>query len=284
MLLKMDALQPTGSFKIRGIGLACQRLHGAGCRRFVSSSGGNAGLAIAYAGRKLGVPVTVIVPESTRERARRLISEQDAEVFVFGQSWQEAHEHAQDLLDAESTYLHPFDDPVVWEGNATLIEEVLADAPDIDTIVVSVGGGGLLCGIAQGLRNAGRTDVKLVTAETRGADSFAQSVNAGGLVTLDKITSIATSLGAKTVAAAALAVANDFDVDACVVTDREAVDACLRFANDHRVIVEPACGAALALVYGNDAAVRHTQTLLTVVCGGSGVTYRDLSTLDLDES
>ncbi len=284
VLLKMDALQPTGSFKIRGIGLACQRLHARGCRRFVSSSGGNAGLAIAYAGRKLGVPVTVIVPESTRERARSLIGEQDAEVIVFGQSWQEAHEHAQNLLDAESTYLHPFDDPVVWEGNATLIEEVLADAPGIDTIVVSVGGGGLLCGIARGLRIAGRTDVKLVTAETRGADSYAQSLHAGELVTLDEITSIATSLGAKTVAAAALAVANDFDVDARVVTDREAVDACLRFADDHRVIVEPACGAALALVYGNNEAVRQSRTLLTVVCGGSGVTYRDLSTLDLDKS
>ena len=95
VLLKMDALQPTGSFKIRGIGLACQRLHAAGCRRFVSSSGGNAGLAIAYAGRKLGVPVTVIVPENTRERARNLIREQGADVIVFGQSWQEAHEHAQ---------------------------------------------------------------------------------------------------------------------------------------------------------------------------------------------
>jgi len=279
VLLKMDALQPTGSFKIRGIGLACQRLLASGCRRFVSSSGGNAGLAIAYAGRKLGVAVTVVVPESTGERARQLILEQDADMIVHGQSWQEAHAHAQSLLDAESNYLHPFDDPVVWEGHATLIAETLAQAPEIDTVVVSVGGGGLLCGIARGLRDAGRNDVKLVTAETLGADSFEQSVRAGKLVTLDAITSVATSLGAKTVAAAALDVAREFDVDPRVVTDREAIDACLRFADDHRVVVEPACGAALALAYGASDVLADARTVLVVVCGGAGMTYRDLQIL-----
>lgn len=279
VLLKMDALQPTGSFKIRGIGLACQRLHASGCRRFVSSSGGNAGLAIAYAGRKLGVPVTVVVPESTRARARQLIVAQDADVIVHGQSWQEAHAHAQSLLDAEAMYLHPFDDPVVWEGHASVIAETLAREPAIDTVVVSVGGGGLLCGIARGLRDAGRTDVKLITAETLGADSFAQSVRAGKLVTLDAITSVATSLGAKTIASAALDVARELDVDSRVVTDREAIDACLRFADDHRIVVEPACGAALALAYGGSDALADAGTILVVVCGGAGVTHQDLVTL-----
>ena len=83
--LKMEAFQPTGSFKIRGIGFACQRHLESGCRGFVSSSGGNAGLAVAYAGRQLGVPVTVVVPLSTPERARSLIRNQGAAVLVFGQ-------------------------------------------------------------------------------------------------------------------------------------------------------------------------------------------------------
>ena len=98
--LKMEALQPCGSFKARGIGFACQRYVSRGCRRLISSSGGNAGLAVAFAGRKLGAPVTVVVPHTTRERARRLLRDEGAEVLVFGQSWQEAHEHAQTLLDA----------------------------------------------------------------------------------------------------------------------------------------------------------------------------------------
>ena len=124
--LKMEALQPCGSFKARGIGFACQRYVSYGRRRLVSSSGGNAGLAVAYAGRQLGVPVTVVVPHTTSERARQLLRHEAAEVVVFGQSWQEAHERAQTLLDADSAYLHPFDDPVIWEGHASLVSEVVA--------------------------------------------------------------------------------------------------------------------------------------------------------------
>jgi L-serine/L-threonine ammonia-lyase len=113
--LKMEALQPCGSFKARGIGFACQRYREQGRKRFVSSSGGNAGLAVAYAGRQLGVPVTVIVPQSTSERAKELIRDESAEVIVWGQSWQEAHQHALTLVDVEAAYLHPFDDPLIWQ-------------------------------------------------------------------------------------------------------------------------------------------------------------------------
>ena len=82
--LKLDALQPSGSFKLRGVGFACETHHARGARRFVSSSGGNAGLAVAYAGRQLGVPVTVVVPETTTERARELLRLEGAEVVVVG--------------------------------------------------------------------------------------------------------------------------------------------------------------------------------------------------------
>src|SRR5690348_14238692 len=85
--LKLEALQPPGSFKIRGIGLACQTYRERGAQRFISSSGGNAGLAVAYAGRKLGVPVRVVVPTSSTERARELLAAEGAEVTVHGDSW-----------------------------------------------------------------------------------------------------------------------------------------------------------------------------------------------------
>src|SRR5262245_11888492 len=95
--LKMEALQPCGSFKARGMGFACQRYREQGRKRFVCSSGGNAGLAVAYAGRKLGVPVTVVVPESTAGRAKELLKLEGAEVIVHGVSWQEANEPARSL-------------------------------------------------------------------------------------------------------------------------------------------------------------------------------------------
>ena len=274
--LKMEALQPTGSFKIRGIGFACQRLLESGCRGFLCSSGGNAGLAVAYAGRQLGVPVTVVVPVSTPERARSLIRDQGAAVVVFGQSWQESHDRAQTMLDEDVAYLHPFDDPLIWEGHASLIAETLPSGFEIDTIVLSVGGGGLLCGIAEGLHAVCRPDIAIVTAETVGADSFSRSVQAGRLVALERISSVATSLGAKEVAEKALEVSGELEVVPCVVSDREAVDACLQFADDHRVVVEPACGAALALAYKGERVLQQAGDVLLIVCGGAGVSYRDL--------
>ncbi len=284
--LKMEALQPTGSFKIRGVGFACQRHLESGCRRFVSSSGGNAGLAVAYAGRQLSVPVTVVVPVSTPERARELIRDQGAAVLVHGQSWQEAHDHAQTMLDEDVAYIHPFDDPLIWEGHASLITETLASGPEIDTVVLSVGGGGLLCGVAEGLDAACRPDIAVVTAETVGADSFSQSLQAGRLVALDCISSVATTLGAKEVAAKALEVSGQFKVVPRVLSDREALDACLQFADDHRVVVEPACGAALALAYKGEGVLREAGNILLIVCGGVGVTYRGLvelrKTVDLN--
>ena len=95
--LKMEALQPSGSFKLRGLGHACQRYLSKGSKRFISSSGGNAGIAVAYSGRKLGVPVTVVVPETTSQMAIKVIRSEKAEVAVKGKTWQEAHSYALQL-------------------------------------------------------------------------------------------------------------------------------------------------------------------------------------------
>ena len=122
--LKLDALQPCGSFKLRGVGHACEQHHARGARHFVSSSGGNAGLAVAYAGRSLGVPVTVVVPETTSERARELLRLEDAKVIIHGGSWQEANQLAQTLVGANDAFIHPFDDPLLWTGHASLIPAV----------------------------------------------------------------------------------------------------------------------------------------------------------------
>ncbi|MDK4739788.1 pyridoxal-phosphate dependent enzyme [Rhizobium sp. CNPSo 3464] len=274
--LKMDALQPPGSFKIRGIGAACEHHARNGKRRFVSSSGGNAGIAVAYAGRRLSIPVSVFVPETTTERARSLIRQEGAEVFVHGASWQEANEHALQAVDAGTAFIHPFDDPLVWTGHATLIDEVVRAGVPFDAVVLSVGGGGLLAGISEGLDRNGLQHVPIIAAETEGAASLAAAVKAGKPVELPAITSIATSLGARKVAERAFEITRNRPVDCVVVDDRAAVDACMRFLDDHRVLVEPACGAALAVAYAHADQLARFERVLMIACGGATATLTQL--------
>ena len=247
--LKLDALQPPGSFKIRGIGFACQEYVRRGARRLISSSGGNAGIAVAYAGRYLSVPVLIVVPETTSERAKALIRQEGAEVVVHGDSWQEANELAESTVGESDVLVHPFDDPLVWQGHSTLIDEVAGSAVKPDALVVSVGGGGLLCGLVQGMRQNGWADVPVIAVETEGADSLAQSVRAGRRIELPAITSLAITLGAKKICEQAFDCTRDHPLRSVVVSDRAAVSACQRFLDDHRLVVEPACGASLAAVY-----------------------------------
>ncbi len=276
MVLKLEALQPPGSFKIRGIGAACEQYAREGKKRFISSSGGNAGIAAAYAGKHLDVPVTVVVPETTSSRAIEVLELYDAEVVVHGPSWAEADEHARSLLDSTTAYIHPFDDPLLWSGYATMIDEVAQSGIRPDNIVLSVGGGGLLCGVFEGVQRNGWTDVNITAVETIGASSLEQSVRAGKQVELAAIDSIASSLGAKKVSEEAFLGAQRHNVDCIAVTDLEAVKACRRFLTDHRVLVEPACGAALAWAYKDDSMRLRNQTTLIIVCGGATTTPSQL--------
>ncbi|MES2899734.1 MAG: pyridoxal-phosphate dependent enzyme [Pseudomonadota bacterium] len=275
--LKMEALQPPGSFKIRGIGHACQEYVRRGARRFVSSSGGNAGIAAAYAGRKLGVPVLVVVPETTTERARELIRRERAEIVVHGASFQEANAHAMSLLGPDDAFIHPFNDPLLWQGHASMIDEVAASGLTPDAVVLSVGGGGLLCGVLEGLRRNGMESVPVFAVETQGADSLSQALAAGAPVELPRIASIATSLGARQVAQQAFELAASWPVTSLVVSDQAAVNACLQFMDDQRVAVEPACGASLAPVYARAPQLQRFQRILVIVCGGVTATVAQLN-------
>jgi L-serine/L-threonine ammonia-lyase len=281
--LKMDALQPSGSFKLRGVGLACQTHAQRGAQRFVSSSGGNAGIAVAYVGRQLGLPVAVVVPETTSARARELVQLQGANLTVHGASWQEANAYAQSLLGPTDAFIHPFDDPLLWEGHATLVDEVAQAAATTgwvpDMVVLSVGGGGLLCGVLQGLERNGWAHVPVLAAETEGADSLSQALAAGERITLPAITSVATSLGARQVCERAFDSARERPVCPVVVTDAAALAACRAFLDDHRVLVEPACGAALAALDALTHAFADTERpprVLVVVCGGVTATVASI--------
>ena len=274
--LKMESSQPSGSFKLRGIGHACATHARRGVKQFVCSSSGNAGMAVAYCGRMLRIPVSVIVPETTSARAIDMMGREGAEVAVHGCSWQESHEHANQSIGPDAAYIHPFDDPLLWSGHATMIDEVLQQGLEPDVVVISVGGGGLLCGVAEGLRRNGMRGVPIVGVETIGAQSLAASLDRGTHVTLDEISSIATSLGARRVADAAYTLASSGAVHSVVVSDYEAVQACLDFQTDHGVLVEPACGASLSVVYNQIEVLANCTNILVIVCGGTGVTMSQL--------
>ena len=274
--LKLEAMQPPGSFKIRGIGLACQEYVRRGAERFISSSGGNAGIAVAYAGRHLSVPVIIVVPETTTDRAKALIQQEGAEVVVHGSSWHEANALALSMVKESDAFLHPFDDPLIWQGHASLVDEVVRSGVKPDVVVLSVGGGGLLSGVVQGLHRNGWIDVPVIAVETQGADSLAQSVRAGYRVELAAITSIATSLGATQICEQAFSWSEKHPLRSIVVSDQDAVSACQRFLADHRVVVEPACGASLAVVYDGAPELEEFKSVLVVVCGGVTVTVEQL--------
>jgi len=150
--------------------------------------------------------------------------------------------------------------------------------PDVSgppgAVVCCVGGGGLLTGIYQGLRKAGWHSTAVIAAETQGAASFSRSVKEGKLITLDRIATIASTLGAPKVTPTVIAHMHEHKAETHAigdVTDREAVDSLKKFQKDHRVLVEPSCGAALSMVYESRHARLLPDTVIMVVCGGSGV-------------
>ncbi|RHY96160.1 hypothetical protein DYB37_008361 [Aphanomyces astaci] len=287
--LKLDNTQPSGSFKLRGVGLACQRAVEKGATQLVASSGGNAGLAVACSALKLGVPGTVFVPESTPVYMRERLALEGLHVIVQGkvrsqlyssfftsrlylQVWAEAHEAAMQFLakanelSAKAAYIHPFDHAdivynqlassprlamlkmqiFIREGHSSVIGELKDQLPvQPDLVVVAVGGGGYFAGVCQGLSAHGWEATRVLAMETTGANKMERSMQAGKKVTLAKIDTIAKSLGAMAVSDTAYAYATQMNVHVNSVSDAEAVDACVQFANDHKFVVEPACGTAV---------------------------------------
>ncbi|MBI4356483.1 MAG: pyridoxal-phosphate dependent enzyme [Gammaproteobacteria bacterium] len=275
--LKMDALQPSGSFKIRGIGRLCQEAAKEGKREFVAASGGNAGLAVAYAGRKLGIPVTIFIPDATGEGVLKSLKMEGAEVIISGHIWDDAHEKALARAEAPGCqYIHPFDHPIIWAGHETLMEEVKEERFKPGGVVLSVGGGGLLCGVVAALEKFGWKDIPVIAVETEGAASYKAALDAGKPVALSEIHTLATTLGVKCVAEEAFRWSKCHPIFPCIVSDKMAVHACLRFARDHRILVEPACGAALSVVYENSSVLQGIESLLVIVCGGSDISLEKL--------
>jgi L-serine/L-threonine ammonia-lyase len=276
--LKLENLQPSGSFKMRGLGLLCSQAAQQGKRRVVCPSGGNAGLATAVAAASLGLQACIVVPQTTPQTTRERITRTGAEVLVHGQVWDQANERALQLSsDADSEYVPAFDHPVLWQGHSSMVDEILEDCPQVDTIVASVGGGGLLAGILTGLLRHQRQDCRIIACETTGSASFAAGLAAGHPVKLAKIDTVASSLGAAQVAAWPLQQILGFPYQSLVLSDAEAILGVVRYADDLRQLVEPACGVSLAVAYLDHPAIATARDVVIVVCGGVSISARQVA-------
>lgn len=271
---KMDALQPTGSFKVRGMENAAKKAFNQGCKSILSSSGGNAGMAVAYVGRALGLPVKVVLPESTPHSVVRALENLNAEVEINGAEWDDSHCYCLGLCEKDKSvaYIPPFDLLEIWEGHATIVDELkeqCTEQPDL--IICSVGGGGLVNGIVAGCKRNGWNKTDILAVETIGADSLNTAFDAKKLISLPAITSVAKSLGARCVSKQTLDYALSGRIIPFRVTDEQAVNACRCFADEMRVLVEPACGASLAVVYDNMDILERYNNIVIEICGGSKV-------------
>ncbi|XP_076017113.1 serine dehydratase-like isoform X1 [Genypterus blacodes] len=317
--LKMESSQPTGSFKIRGIGHLCQQL-ASKSKGVTCASGGSAGLAASFVARKMCLPATIVIPTSSPQLVVQKLQDQGATVKITGKVWDDANTEALRLTEIEGlTYIPAFDHPLLWQGHASVITEVAASlGPTVKpgAVVLSVGGGGLLCGVVQGLIQAGWADVPIVAVETVGADCFNAAVKAGKVVTLDDITrsedlsfleyvkvfsaniftsvrpsslSEAKCLGSKTVCTKAFehSQSSELNIISEVVTDLQALHAVETFLDEERVLVQLACGAALAAVYSGvilrlqeeGRLPTPLRPLLVIVCGGCGIDMKQLAKL-----
>ncbi|OLL25001.1 Catabolic L-serine/threonine dehydratase [Neolecta irregularis DAH-3] len=283
--LKLENLQPSGSFKSRGLGLLCKRAvdslpSDSNKPHFYSSSGGNAGLAVAFAAHTLECPSTIVVPLTTSEYMKSKIKTAGAEVRVHGRVWNETDIYTRELAaeDARGVYCPPFDHDDVVQGNSSLSFELRAQLPSPpDAIICSVGGGGLLAGIIKGLDENGWDRVPVVAVETEGAASFNAAYTLGKLVRIPEINTVATTLGSTIISQTCLTLAQKHHTIPYLVTDAQAVNACWRFSEDHQMLVEPACGASLAIAY--TGAIRKilpdltkNSTVVVIICGGSALT------------
>ncbi|KAK3788513.1 hypothetical protein RRG08_030215 [Elysia crispata] len=287
--LKLENLQPPGSFKIRGISHMIQKAVVSGdCEHVYCASGGNAGMAAAYSSHQLKIPCTIVLPKTTPKFVAEKLEHLGAEVIIHGSVYDEAKKHATELSEKSGAlYVPAFEHPDIWEGHASMITEAadqLEDKPD--AVITSVGGGGLFNGVVQGMRQVGWTDVPVVAMETIGAHALNAAIQAGNLVTLPAITSIAKSLGSLVVSGTTLEYFKQGKppILSQLVHDREAVNACLKLAEDHRFLVEPACGASLAAVYSDVVSTlsksgqlpEMVNSVLVIVCGGAIVSTESL--------
>lgn len=266
VFVKQELLQKTGSFKVRGafnklLSLSSDDL----ANGVVAVSGGNHAQAIAHVSSVLGLDAVVLMPDSTPQNYVDATRGYGAKVELKP-SIAEAFAEVERYKSEGRVFVHPFDDELVMAGQGTLGLEIFEDLPEVTDVVVSIGGGGLMSGVASAMK-ARKPDVKIWGVETVGADAMSQALEAGHPVTLPAITSIAKTLGAPSVSETTLSAAQKYLESVTVVTDAEAV-AALRFILERlKLLTEPAASCTLAAA--EKLRSNFGSHVVLILCGGN---------------
>ncbi|MGH7671182.1 MAG: threonine ammonia-lyase, partial [Gemmatimonadaceae bacterium] len=273
--LKLESLQPSGSFKLRGARNAMRLLSPERLRDGVyTASAGNMAQGLAWAALEMGVPCRVIAPDHAPQTKLDAIRRLDAEVTLvpFADWWRVITEFG--VPDERGTFIHPGADPTVIAGNATAGLEIVEDLPDVDAIVVPYGSGGLACGIACAAR-ALRPAVKVYACEVETAAPFAASLAAGKPAQVAYSPTFIDGIGGKTVLPELWPLARQLLSGSIVVSVRQVADAIRLLAERTRVIAEGAGAASVAAVLAHDLGV---ERVACVVSGGN-IDSRKLATI-----
>ncbi|MEX1172452.1 MAG: threonine/serine dehydratase [Chloroflexota bacterium] len=274
LAMKAEHLQKTGSFKARGMTNRIATLTTEARERgAITLSAGNAGQAYAWAGRAAGVPVTVVMPLAAVRSKVEACMAYGARVILHGEDVGETFAEMGRIRDSEGlTFVHPFDDPAVIAGNGTVGLELVDDVPDVDVVVVGVGGGGLISGVAAAVK-ARRPTARVVGVEPEGSNAMSLAWEAGEVVTIQP-RSVADGLGAPFAGAWTLAMTRRH-LDAIVLVDDATILAGLRFALERcKQVLEPAGAAALAAVLAGKVPIRDGERVAVVLSGGNVETGR----------
>jgi threonine dehydratase len=264
--LKLENLQPIGSFKIRGAANVIaktprERL----AKGLLTASAGNMAQGVAYCARRLKIPATVIAPDTAPETKLRAVERLGGRIIKapFDQWWRAFETRSFPGVDA--TFIHAFDDPNVMAGNGTIGLELIEDLADVDAVVIPWGGGGLACGIAAVVK-ALKPSVRVYAAEVETAAPLAASLKAGSPQVVDYKPSFVDGIGSKTVFPGMFKEAQAVLDGSIVVTLEEVASAIKLVAERNRVIAEGAAGCAVAAALSGRAG---TGKIVAIVSGGN---------------
>ncbi|MGE5851103.1 MAG: threonine ammonia-lyase [Candidatus Methylomirabilota bacterium] len=266
--LKLESLQVTGSFKARGatnklLSLPREEVQ----RGIVTASGGNHGLATAYAGWLGKVKTTVFVPENVSPEKARKLETWGARVVVRGRHWHEANREALALADREGlAYFHPFADPVVIAGQGTLGLEILDQTADVDELLVAIGGGGLISGISLTVK-ALRPSIRVVGVEPTGAPTLYESVRAGRVVELPGITTRVPTLSALKTEPINLEIVQRCVDEIVLVTDEEMQEAARWLWFEMGVAADLSGAASVAALRSGKVRPHGGRTVCALISG-----------------
>lgn len=267
--VKAEVLQKTGSFKVRGALNKVRRLSAEErAQGLIAVSAGNHAQGVAFAAAAFGARATVVMPETAPRSKVAASRGYGAEVVLHG-AVSDAFRRADELRREHGyTFVHPYDDPDVMAGQGTVGLEVLEDLPETDVVVVPVGGGGLLAGIATAVK-ALRPSARVIGVEPTGAAGLTESLRAGRVVRLEHVSTIADGLAAPDAGALVLEIARALVDDVALVSDDEIAEGVAFLLERGKLLAEPAGAAGIAALLAGKVRVAPGDRVVTIASGGN---------------